>query len=469
MNETGYTTLEQQLLAENAALRQELELLRQQLQALTARVFAPKSERQRTVVKPMTKASQGLPQTGHGPRAQPNLEVVEELCLLDDADLCCPECGLELKPMGKLSQDSEVIDFIPARYVIRRIKRQKYKCTCGHLECALEPQGLKLPADRRYSIAFAAHVAADKYAMHMPLARQVHEMRASGLECDTQTLFDRVSNLATCLKPSYQALRREVLSQPVVGVDESEWKLLNEGTQKWPIWSVRAPSAVFYEIREKKQAADVLALLGDFSGWVVSDGAACFESAEKSPKSKWQAGRCLAHVRRKLVAASKSFPQAQQAVELIAAIYAEEAKIEQVPQGQDAQTWAKERRAEIGHGLSWLEAWAKSIECFPKSSLGEARGFVLSQMPYLKKVEHHPELWLDNNPTERALRGPVLGRKNHYGSKSKHGTEVAAMMYSLVESCKLVGVNPETYLQAAARACALNPKAVTLPRDLLSS
>lgn len=468
MNETVYTPLEQQLLAENAALRQELELLRQQLQALTAKVFAPKSERQRTGVKSTTKASEGSPQTGHGPRPQPKLEVVEELCLLDEADLCCPQCGLELKPMGTLSQDSEVIDFIPARYVLRRIKRQKYKCSCGHIECALEPQGLKLEGERRYSIHFGAHVAADKYAMHMPLSRQVQEMEAQGLESDTQTLWDRVEQLASHLEPSYRALRAHVLAQPVVGIDESEWKLLSQGTQKWPIWSVRAPLAVFYEIRQGKGAKDVRALLKGFQGWAVSDGAKCFESAEKSDQCTWKSGRCLAHVRRKLVAASKDFPQAQQAVELIAAIYKEEARIEQVPQGLTPQEWAKERRAEIGHGLSWLEAWAKSIECLPQSSLGQARKFLLSQLPYLQKVEHHPELWLDNNPTERGLRGPVLGRKNHYGSKSERGTQVAAMMYSLVESCKLVGVNPETYLQAAARACALNPGAVTLPHDLLS-
>ncbi len=78
-----------------------------------------------------------------------------------------------------------------------------------------------------------------------------------------------------------------------------------------------------------------------------------------------------------------------------------------------------------------------------------------------------PRSSLDNNRTERGLRGVVLGRKNHYGSRSKRGTEVAALFYSLIEPAKLCGVDPKAYLLQATRLALADRTAVTLPHDLL--
>ena len=433
------------------------------VEALERLAFGKRSERTRTGTStPAASAPQASKQKeaqrGHGPREQPDLPVQEELHLLDEADQCCPKCGDLLEAMGEQVEQSEVIDSIPARYVLRRIKRQKYTCRCcGHIESALGPE--QLPGERRYTPEFSAHVAQQKYGMHMPLSRQVEQMRTLGLRIDSQTLWDRLDTLATHLEPSYLALRGQILSQEVVGIDESEWRLLGKGRQKWPIWALRSEQAVFYQIRQSKGAQDVLELLEGFTGWAVSDGATCFVSAEKKARS-WRAGRCLAHVRRKFVQAQQDFPEAQEAVELIGLLYATEERIKQ------GEIEANQGRAQIGRGLTWLEAWCTQVECLPESKLGKALGYCLRQMKYLKEVGEHPELWLDNNPTERSLRGPVLGRKNHYGSKSRRGTEVAAMLYSLVETCKLQGVDAQEYLREAALADARKPGTVTLPGNL---
>ena len=79
-----------------------------------------------------------------------------------------------------------------------------------------------------------------------------------------------------------------------------------------------------------------------------------------------------------------------------------------------------------------------------------------------------PRIPLDNNATERGLRGMVIGRKNHYGSRSQRGTEVAALFYSLIESAKLCGVEPKAYLLHATTAALRHPGTVTLPHDLLT-
>jgi len=81
----------------------------------------------------------------------------------------------------------------------------------------------------------------------------------------------------------------------------------------------------------------------------------------------------------------------------------------------------------------------------------------------------HAAIPLDNNATERALRGVAVGRKNHYGSRSERGTQVAALCYSLLESAKLAGVEPAAYLAAATRPAIATPGTVTLPRELVAA
>lgn len=102
----------------------------------------------------------------------------------------------------------------------------------------------------------------------------------------------------------------------------------------------------------------------------------------------------------------------------------------------------------------------------PESSVGKAIAYMLGLWPGLTLFLDDPRIPVDNNATERGLRGVVLGRKNHYGSRSERGTEVAALFYSLLESAKLAGVEPKLYLHTATRTALENPKAVSLPYDL---
>jgi hypothetical protein len=99
----------------------------------------------------------------------------------------------------------------------------------------------------------------------------------------------------------------------------------------------------------------------------------------------------------------------------------------------------------------------------PRSELGKAVRYMLDRWTGLTRFLDDPCIPLDNNAAERVLRGPVVGRKNHYGSKSLRGTQVAALFYTLCESAKLVGVDPHTYLLTATEAALAVPGTVTLP------
>jgi transposase len=103
----------------------------------------------------------------------------------------------------------------------------------------------------------------------------------------------------------------------------------------------------------------------------------------------------------------------------------------------------------------------------PESSLGKAIAYMLGLWTGLTRFLIDARIPLDNNATERGLRGMVLGRKNHYGSRSQRGTEVAALFYSLIESAKLCGVEPKAYLLRATHAALATPGTVTLPHALL--
>src|SRR5262249_9204296 len=130
---------------------------------------------------------------------------------------------------------------------------------------------------------------------------------------------------------------------------------------------------------------------------------------------------------------------------------------------------ATRRREESAPIVAAIRAWAYEQRALPESSLGKAIAYMLGLWPGLTRFLDDPRIALDNHATARTLRGRVLGRKDHYGSRSQRGTEVAALFYGLIESAKLCGVEPKAYLLHATYAALRNPGAVTLPHALLTS
>lgn len=136
-------------------------------------------------------------------------------------------------------------------------------------------------------------------------------------------------------------------------------------------------------------------------------------------------------------------------------------------QAENRDVRARLRRGESSEVLEQLEHWLLAQTTLKTTSLGQAIRYTLGYWPRLRVFVDNPDVPLDNNRTERGIRGPVVGRKNHYGSRSKRGTEVAALFYSLIETAKLVGVEPRRYLQEAAAAAKLGR--VLLPHELVDA
>jgi transposase len=451
------------------ALQLELLRLREQLAAREQKLFGRSSEQRRAPganALPPDGATPPAPaRRGHGPRSQPPLPLVEVVHTLDEPDRACPACGGALAEMAGQYEESEEIDVVERSYRLVRHRRQKYRCRCGGcVDTALGPP--KLVPGGRYSVEFAVAVAVAKYVDHLPLARQVRQMARAGLSVDTQTLWDQLLALQRHLLPTYEALHGVVLAAPVLGADETTWPLLEKGGgQRWYAWSIVCPDAVFYRIDPSRSARAAGEILRDYRGVVVVDGYGAYAALARERGSEGlRLAHCWAHVRRKLVEAEAAYPEASEGLARIGQLYAIEAELaEATPEARLAA-----RRERSRPLVDALRAWLDGVRALPESALGKAIAYAEGLWPGLVRFLDDPAIPLDNNATERAIRGVVLGRKNHYGSKSLRGTQVAALFYSLVESAKVAGLEPAAYLAEATRRAIASPGTVTLPRPLAS-
>ncbi|HEU4408217.1 MAG TPA: IS66 family transposase [Polyangiaceae bacterium] len=406
------------------------------------------------------------PHVGHGPRPQPGLEARERTWDLDEADRVCRACGGGLEPFPEADEVAEEIDVEARRFVKRVHRRRAYRCRCGAcIETAPGPD--KLTAGGRYSVDFAVAVATAKYIDHQPLERQVRTMAREGLVVDSQTLWDQLDELGVWLRPAYVALRAYVLAQPVVGADETTWRLLGKGKQAgtWYVWLAHAERAVVYRLDKHRSEEAAAELLGEYAGVVMCDGYAAYLALAKK-RPALVVAHCWAHVLRGFRDLESSFPkECGEVLLLIRSLYALEDGIRKGPEGDDERRRVRttKSREVLDQIVAWVFATALTVP--PGSGLAQAIAYMVKLWPGLVRFVDDPRIPLDNNGSERAARDAVLGRKNHYGSRSKRGTQVAAMLYSLVGSARLSGINPEAYLRVAALR-AIRREPVLLPHEL---
>jgi transposase len=381
-----------------------------------------------------------------GANQQPDLISEERLFELDEPDRICPCCGGELCQIEGQFEESELIDVIEVSYRVVKVKQQKYSCRCGSaLETAPGPE--RAAKGGRYSLDFAIKIAVDKYLDHLPLARQERILRRHGLVVTTQTLWDQLELLARRLGSANVALFAHAISSGVIGLDQTSWKRLDGKLDKpWQMWCITAPGVVCHRIRNDKGKDTFNELVGSYHGIIVCDALKTHEAGARDGPGIVLAA-CWAHVFRKFEEAEPDHPEANLALAWIRELYDIDERA-----GDDAQRKLELRRNESAAVLVKLKTWLWSQAILKTLSIGKAAAYTITNWERLTRFVENPSVPLDNNATERGIRGPVVGRKNHYGSKSKRGTEVAALFYSLLETAKLHNVDPGHYLREAVRA-----------------
>jgi len=448
-------------LGESSSLAEENAALKDLLARREHALFGRSSERRGrsgSASKP-----ERTPQTGHGPREQPEIEHVTIRHELLPEERVCPCCGGQLVPLGNAVESSELISVTERAFAKETHEQVVYRCACNSA-VVTAPGPLRLQARGRYSVKFAIEVAIAKYADHLPLERQVQIMKREGLRIDSQTLWDQLDVLAKHLLPTYEAIIAEILATPVIHADETRWPLLDNGKTKenkvFQAWGLVAPELVAYRILDSRGKAAAATVLGEYEGVVMADAYTVYTSLA-AETGKFEVAHCWAHVRRKFVECEKNFPEeAGVALALIRDLYA----VEREAEGDSRAALRAERSRPI---VDKLMDWARETRptVLPRSGIGEAIGYMLNIEEGLRRYLSDPRIPIDNNRCERALRGVVLGRKNHYGSRSRRGTEVAAILYTLMESAKLAGVSPRAYLQAATELAIRSPGQVLMPKQ----
>jgi transposase len=386
---------------------------------------------------------------GHLPR----IEVV-----IAPETTACPCCHGAMHVIGE--DRSERLDVIPARYQVIVTRRPKYGCRAcsGAVVQAPAPARLiegGLPTER-----LVAHVLVTKYADHAPLYRQAQMLTRQGITIDRSTLASWVGYAAAELKPLWRLMRDDLLGSTRLFVDETPVPVLDPGRGRtktgyfWTIarddrpWGGKDPPAVVYTYAPGRGADHALALLKDFSGILQSDGYRAYKTVAEARRGDngITLVHCWAHCRRQFFDIAKEAPApiAREALKRIAALYDIEAEI----RGRSAEDRLAVRQVRSKPLIEALKLWFEQrlAELSRKSTLAEAIRYALNQWSALIRFLDDGRIEIDSNTVERSIRPIALNRKNALFAGHDLGAENWAVLATLIETCKLHGVNPEAYL-----------------------
>lgn len=379
----------------------------------------------------------------------------------------CAECGGRLREIGR--DVSEQLEYVPGHFKVLRHVRPKLACvSCQRVFQAAAPsrpiaRGLPGPG-------LMAHVMASKYCDHQPLYRLSGIYGRSGVELDRSTLAGWVAKGDDLIDPLVAAVRRYVMASAKIHGDDTPVKVLAPGTGRTRtarLWVyVRddrpagdaAPRAAWFAYSPDRGAGHPQAHLRDFNGALQADAYGGWPKLYAT--GRVQEVACWAHARRpwwELYLRSGRDPSsmAAQALQRIRALY----EIEDEIRGQQPEVRRAQRQARAGPLLAVLRAWLEALlaRVSAKSDIAQAIGYSLTRWQALTRYVDDGRLEIDNNAAERALRGVSLGRKNYLFMGSDAGGERAAAFYSLVETAKLNGLDPQAYLRAVFERIAEHP------------
>jgi transposase len=395
------------------------------------------------------------------PGRKPLPEHLPRERVVHEPPLACSSCGGTV--LRKIGEDvTEVLEYVPSFFKVVEHVRPKHSCrTCATILQAPLPS---FPIERgRPGPALLAHVMVSKYADALPLHRQSVIYARAGVELDRSTMADWVGSMAALVDPLYEAIGTHVRAGPVLFADDTTVPVLAPGTGRtatgrlWVVvrdegsWSGGAPAAAFYRYSRDRKAEHAEALLGACRGFLHADGYAGFNGLyEVDPKRaapRLIEVACWAHVRRKHydVHVATGAPLAKEALERMAELFAIEADINGRSPAERLAARQTQSVARLADLERFLRAALTAISA--KSTLARAIRYALSRWDALTRYTSDGRLEMTNNAAERAIRPLVLGRKNYLFAGSDSGGVRAAKMYTLIESAKLNGLDPEAYLR----------------------
>ena len=360
---------------------------------------------------------------------------------------------------------SETVDYTPPVLTVVEHARAKYRCEKDGESTVRTASAEPSPLPKSNAGAgILAHVLVSKYQDHLPLNRQERMFARHGLALSKTTLCDWTLGAAELLGRLMKPLTAHVLMSGVVGADDTTLPLADPGrgkTRTARLWAYRGggfkrtedgvgwqaqPEAVVFEFTESREGLHPMRFLAGYRGYLQADAYAGFDALYRDGGIVEVA--CWAHARRKVFEVAKSHKTpglAHQALRFIGALYAIESEIKDAPPEERLKVRQLRSAPLLADFHLWLQGHAPTL--LPQGALGKAFAYILGNWTALNRYTECGILAPDNNAVERAIRPIALGRSNWLFAGSARGGRAAATILSLIESCKLVGVEPFAYLR----------------------
>lgn len=447
-----------QLVEINERQEKKVEGLTYQVEYLKRQLFGRKSEKidpdqlqlgfqgeEATTPPPAEEAPPGdLPEepekarNGHGRRKAPASLPREKIeYRLDEADRKCCECGSTMNEFGMDS--SEQVEFKPQILFIKEHVRYKYACRCdlSTVKMADIPQR---PIEKGVAgVGLLAYILVSKFCDHLPLHRLEKMFGRYGFEIPRSTLCDWNKASIDLLEPIYKAGKEEVLESAVINTDDTTTKV--QGKQKgtsytgrfWTYVGDKDHPLILYDFTQNRKKEGPALFLSNYKGYLQADAYSGYDSLFESGEVV-EVG-CFAHARRKFFdAQSTAALPAGVALSYVQRLYEIETRAKELDPREREDLREAESQPILKEFKEWLDIQA--TKALPKSPIGDAIGYALNHWRALTRYTTDGRLSIDNNAAERALRSICIGRKNWLFMGNHEGGRRAAIIFSLVESCK---------------------------------
>ena len=426
-------------------------LMTEQLGELRHTLYGASSERYK---KPEKKKAPTPPK----PRVKkpseryPNIPVRENVIAMNPVPNCL-SCGSAMSDSG-MTEDSEQLTVIPKKYEIELQKRVKYRCQCqGCIQTA--PAPARIIQGSTYSDEMILDIILSKYCDLIPIGRYAAMAGRSGLvNLTPHSLIETTHPAALFYSPVYHLIKKYILNARVLNADETPHKML-EGSEKksWYLWGFSTPEHCFLECRDTR-SGDVASeiLLNSKCEILVTDVYSGYGKAvrlsnvqrklDKKPLIK--SANCNAHARRYFYKPRLEYKEAEFYLDHYHEIY----QLESDANGKPPPEILKLRAQMVPLFEAMRKKAMEELPMYPnKNGYGRALNYFLENYKGLTLFLNDPEVPIDNNSQERLLRNHVVGRKTWYGTHSERGAQTAAILFTLVETCKLNHVNPREYFK----------------------
>lgn len=482
---TAQISRQEQLENENKVLRKEVAVLQERLDWFQRQLFGKRSEK---IVKDLNQNA--LYFEGFEPTNEPKTEEKKkityerrqskkkggdrivipqdlpvETTIIDipEEKKVCPETGVPLVKIGE--EVTHKLAHKPGSFYIKEIIRPKYAMPKGSeegIEVAVLPDSFipKCRADE----SFLAEILTKKFADHIPLCRIIEGLSRLNIRISKQLLSQWVVRIGKQLKPLYDLMVEKILKSENIFVDETPINMLMPGKGKahqsfmWVLagGKERDPPYRVYQFYLNRKHENITNLIGDYKGVLHSDKYGAYEKLAKQEQIIWCP--CWSHIRRKFFdVESGDLNFCQWVLRKIRYLFMFE-RVAWTRSEEERLRIRQEKETPIIDEL--IEKIKNKLidgKILPKSKFKEALGYFCSLIPFLKNYTTSPWARLDNNVAERAVRPLAIGRKNWMFMGSLDGGEAAAVIFSLVQTCRALKINPREYLEDILRRFMSHP------------